>query len=1370
MIETRFFCSVLGVRCKSANTGCFTLDVFYGFFAIGGNMLRFKFLASLVLVCLLAFFFYIGSGTAHAAGIVTVKGSAQNGWALVTETALAGGYFESGSKTSYNLPDIGGGETTSDLKPQAVCTTICYVNTTTGNDSNDGDTPGNAKKTIQAAVNQVSSGGQVVVAAGTYNENVVINKNGITLEGAVAFNPNDVPNPSVHTIISSGSPAVITSPGIQINSGITGVTIKNLRVENFASSSGILGVVGNDGLTIDSVQVYGNNTNGMPVSGGIYMNGPVSNVTINKADVQNNKSRGIVIWNGFKQNITFTNNYIKGNNCCGIELQDGTASGVTVTGNTVLNNSDSGMAFIGLMAGAGPNLIANNTLTDNGRFGIEIKLPNGTGQTSGDGSIVVENNTVSMTGAIVDQRDMAGISVYRRGWVSGNNNVDIPQGVVIRNNTVSGYQQSSNSDGFGIVVEGAGMSVYGNTLNNNDVGIQQQAGHLPYTPNTNVDGDQSNLPDQYFGRGNSPVGCAAISSNTFSGNTVDTRSVGTSGGSVTNVNTGRFFCSIQSAIDDANTLNGHTLNVGAGTYVENVVISKSLELAGASQAGVIVQPAVSDPNCGGAGGGSLCSGASNVFLVQASNVTIHDLTVDGDNPSLTSAYNVGGANLDARNGIIINNLLPGPYNNFVVYNTTVKNIYLRGIYAYGGTFNLHDNTVTNVQAEGASIAMFNFSGSGFFTDNTVSYANDGISSNWSKGTEYSGNTVTNSGSGVHTDNNGGSGGSADNIHDNTVSDCTAGGYGVWVFVPYNNVIVNSNDVSNCEISMSLFGGQGGTPTFSNNTVDGNNIANGAGMYISTDTFGYGDMNAAATLNGNSFTNAETGMYIDRTGSATLNVTETSDTFTGSTIGIDTDTNLTTSNVTATATGDALLVRSGGSVTANNSLDLNGNATISTGGTLGAGTSSEIKVAGNWTNNGTFTAGTGKVKFDGAVAQSIGGANPTTFNDLDLSNTHTSGITSSVNLTVNGALAMNQDSNLNMGANTLTMGTSSAAATSGSGQGDVIGQVTRTSFTSGTTYNFGSPFLAFNNLTFTTAPTDISVTLATSAPGTFPSAILRTYSLNVNGGSNVNTDLRLHYRDDALNGNSEVALAPYRFDGTTWGLLATSARNTIQNWVERSGVSTFSDWTLANSAPTSVNLLSFTANKTSAAVELKWQTGAELNLLGFNIWRSRGKAEFKKINADLIPVKSPGGVLGNDYSYSDSIERGGKYKYKLEIVTVTGESEWSEIVQVRLKRPNACASALRAPKFLEPQAQAKLSARQITLKWEALKCAEYYNITIREGTVDGVIVAQGDNLNTTEYKSPKLSRGRTYFATVGACNAAGCGETQSVEFTIKRKRE
>ncbi len=72
-----------------------------------------------------------------------------------------------------------------DFEPETQCTSTCYVDATNGNDAFGGDSSTSAKKTIQAAVNQVASGGTVHVAAGTYAEQIVADSN-MTIDGAGA--------------------------------------------------------------------------------------------------------------------------------------------------------------------------------------------------------------------------------------------------------------------------------------------------------------------------------------------------------------------------------------------------------------------------------------------------------------------------------------------------------------------------------------------------------------------------------------------------------------------------------------------------------------------------------------------------------------------------------------------------------------------------------------------------------------------------------------------------------------------------------------------------------------------------------------------------------------------------------------------------------------------------------------------------------------------------------------------------------------------------------------------------------------------------------------------------------------------------------
>jgi parallel beta-helix repeat protein len=62
---------------------------------------------------------------------------------------------------------------------------------------------------------------------------------------------------------------------------------------------------------------------------------------------------------------------------------------------------------------------------------------------------------------------------------------------------------------------------------------------------------------------------------------------------VYNVASGESFASIQAAIDDGDTLDGHTLQVGPATYVENVVVSKGLAIVGQTGFGTVLVQAVS---------------------------------------------------------------------------------------------------------------------------------------------------------------------------------------------------------------------------------------------------------------------------------------------------------------------------------------------------------------------------------------------------------------------------------------------------------------------------------------------------------------------------------------------------------------------------------------------------------------------------------------------------------------------------------------------------------------------------------------------------------------------------------------------------------
>ena len=196
-----------------------------------------------------------------------------------------------------------------------------------------------------------------------------------------------------------------------------------------------------------------------------------------------------------------------------------------------------------------------------------------------------------------------------------------------------------------------------------------------------------------------------------------------------NINTGKGYSSIQAAINDPLTLDGHTIEVSNGTYTENVVVNKNLNIITAPDSNVIVHASnSSNPvftiNSGGSGSliqGFVISGAVSsfgIYLVGCSNCTINNNTITnnciGVGTSSTKTENntimydnitsnqVGLATLNSYNYVIDDNTITynSNYgiellnsNNTAVYTNLVMENNSPGNYTSGIYISNSNNTV-----------------------------------------------------------------------------------------------------------------------------------------------------------------------------------------------------------------------------------------------------------------------------------------------------------------------------------------------------------------------------------------------------------------------------------------------------------------------------------------------------------------------------------------------------------------------------------------------------------------------------------------------------------------------------------------------------
>jgi uncharacterized protein DUF5648/parallel beta helix pectate lyase-like protein/prealbumin domain-containing protein len=322
-----------------------------------------------------------------------------------------------------------------------------YANVATGNDDNDclsatNDSEGVGPcKTIQAAVGKASEGGTVIVAAGVYEEHVILDK-AITLEGANSS--VDCPEvrsaESVITGDSVGAVQIMTDNviinGFQISSGDNdlgsgiwtpdGGTVSGFDVRNNLISQSQIGMAANsDGPSTIFCNVFdGNNEPGSAGGTGIY-SANSSGLAISNNEFRNHLENHPI---NFAANAPYVNahtslaisgNIFSGTNAFGVRLLG--VNGGSFSGNDVDTNDATGLV---IDAGNTDLTVTGNTFHD-GWQGVRVQdyINNGLVDPTPDPAVPAASdihiNNNSITGNI-DSGDFPGFGVNNASGYDGS--------------------------------------------------------------------------------------------------------------------------------------------------------------------------------------------------------------------------------------------------------------------------------------------------------------------------------------------------------------------------------------------------------------------------------------------------------------------------------------------------------------------------------------------------------------------------------------------------------------------------------------------------------------------------------------------------------------------------------------------------------------------------------------------------------------------------------------------------------------------------------------------------------------------------------------------------------------------------------------
>lgn len=345
--------------------------------------------------------------------------------------------------------------------------------------------------------------------------------------------------------------------------------------------------------------------------------------------------------------------------------------------------------------------------------------------------------------------------------------------------------------------------------------------------------------------------------------------------------------------------------------------------------------------------------------------------------------------------------------------------------------------------------------------------------------------------------------------------------------------------------------------------------------------------------------------------------------------------------------------------------------------------------------GSLNAGSGSVWITGSSNSTFGGAGVPVIGTLQMASAATATLTLGCNLDVSslvnfqqGVIDLNGEQLL-LTNSAILQGESETSHITAITGGSV--QASATGVTNPNQLDVGS----LGAMLTSSAPIGTLTVTRMGKPASNPNnsgyqGIDRIYLIQPQNDAGLNATLRFYYLNEELNGKDPSTLSLYKStDGISWTLSGADTRNAAGKYVEKSGISDLSFWTMSDLInPLPLTLVSFGATCDGGYALVHWQTSIEGSLDKFVVQGSVDGGQWTSIG-DIVATDNP---KGSTYSYQDS-HPGGYSFYRLMIVYRSGETDYSPVFG------GGCADIPLPfelyPNPAETQTIARLSVRQAT---------------------------------------------------------------------------